>query len=135
MKFHYILLAIFLQTTVFATEYAVVVYKDFQTKQFSKKQIKDIFMLKRQFINGIKILPVNLASSALPREVFEKKILKINRDRLNSYWVRKHFQGIRPPVVQKSSKAMKLFVKNVKGAIGYLPIEAVDVDLRVVYEF
>jgi len=130
-----IFLVLSLSISLLSAEYAVVVNENTKVLKVSKKQLKDIFIMKRHFVNNQKLVPVNLSSSSKVRDRFEKVVLKLNREKLNNYWIKKHFQGVRPPVVQSSSNSMKLFIKNVDGAIGYLPISAVDADLRVVFEF
>jgi ABC-type phosphate transport system substrate-binding protein len=128
-------LALLLTTSLYSYEYAIVVSKHIDIKNISSKQIKDIFMMKRHFVNNFKVVPVNLLASSDLRSKFETKVLNLNRERLNRYWIKKHFHGISPPVVQSSENSMKLFIKNVKGAIGYLPISLIDSDLKVLYEF
>ncbi|PHS59080.1 MAG: hypothetical protein COB17_00670 [Sulfurimonas sp.] len=129
------ILIILLSINIFASEYAVVVDKSVQINKLTQKQIRDIFMMKRHFVKDIKIVPVNISSSAKLRDEFEKKVLKINRVKLNRYWIKQHFQGISPPIIQSSDNSMRLFIQNVKGAIGYLPISAVNQELRILYEF
>lgn len=128
-------LLVLLHSSVFSFEYAVVTNDKSQIQKLSVKQIKDIFTKKRNFINEFKIIPVNISASSKLRERFEQKILKTNREKINRYWIKQHFQGITPPIVQSSENSVKLFIKNVKGAIGYLPIYAVDSELKVLYEF
>ena len=135
MLFKIIISLFLLNITILASDFAVVVNANSELSKLSKKQIKDIFLMKRHFVKGKKMIPVNISASSDLRLSFEKKILKTNRDKLNRYWVKKHFQGISPPTVQSSDKAMSLFVKNVKGAIGYLPRDIVDSGLKVLYEF
>lgn len=120
---------------VYASNYAVVVSSKSKITKLSKKQIKDIFMMKRHFIKKIKVAPINLSASSKLRAKFETEILKTNQEKLNRYWIKKHFQGISPPLTQSSDRAMQLFIKNVDVAIGYLPISLVDTDIKVVYEF
>nr|MDA3908334.1 hypothetical protein [Sulfurimonas sp.] len=69
------------------------------------------------------------------RDEFEKRVLKISRAKLSNYWVKQHFQGVRPPIVQSSNSSMKLFVKNVNGSIGYIPKSLIDAELRILFEF
>lgn len=130
-----IILILLFSMSLFCAEFAVVVNGNSAIPKLSKKQIKDIFIMKRNFIGEQKLVPVNLSATSEIRDEFEKKVLKIGREKLNNYWIKQHFQGIRPPVVQASSNSMKLFVKNVNGAIGYLPLSLIDSDLRIVFEF
>jgi len=130
-----IIFILILQFSLYASEYALVVNQHTAIEKLSLKQIKDIFMMKKHFVNDIKVIPVNITASLKLRTIFEKEVLRVNRNKLNSYWVKKHFQGIRPPVVQSSLNSMKLFIKNVDGSMGYLPLSAIDSDLKVIYEF
>ncbi|WP_457748669.1 hypothetical protein [Sulfurimonas sp.] len=124
-----------LQQLLFGFEYVLITNKHANIDTVSTKQVKDIFMIKKHFLNGLKIVPVNMPSSSKIRKDFEKKVLHVNRHKLNHYWIKQHFQGIRPPTVQSSVQATKLFVKNVTGAIAYIPASELDSDLKVIYEF
>ena len=130
-----LLFLILLQAIVFGAEYAVITKKDATIGTLSPTEIKNIFIMKKHFFKTTKLVPVNMPSSTKIRNYFETRVLHTNRHKLNHYWVKKHFQGIRPPVVQSSVLAMKLFVKNVTGAIGYIPLSELDADLKVIYEF
>ena len=121
--------------SLLASEYAVVTSSKSAVNQLSAKQVKDIFMMKLHYIDDIKVIPVNTSASIEIRQLFEKSVLKVDRQRLNNYWIKQHFQGISPPVTQSSTASMKMFVKNVNGAIGYIPKELLDPDLKVLYEF
>ena len=118
-----------------ASQYAIVVNKESSITNLTRKQVKDLFLMKRHFVDDIKIIPVNVTSTHDLRKVFEINILKIKEERLNKYWIKKHFQGISPPITQSSDNSMKLFIKNVNGAIGYIPLSKLDKDLKVLYEF
>lgn len=118
-----------------ASSYVVVVNKKSSIESLSSKEIRDIYLMKRYHIGSQKVLPVNAASSVSLRLFFEESVLEMNREKLNAFWVKKHFQGIKPPLTQSSLEAMKLFIKNVDEAIGYLPKEMVDSDMRTIYEF
>jgi hypothetical protein len=130
-----IFIIVMMQQILFGFEYAVITSKQSKIDTVSTKQIKDIFLMKKHFLNGVTIVPVNMPSSVKIRSDFEKKVLHVNRNKLNHHCIRLHFQGIRPPIVQSSTESMKLFVKNVDGAIGYIPASALDSDLKVLHEF
>jgi len=124
-----------LSISSFTSEYAVVMNTHATIKNLSAKEIKNIFLMKKHFADDIRLIPVNSAAHLKIRTNFEENILHKDRNKLNKYWVKKHFQGIQPPVVQASTNAVKLFVKNVDGAIGYIPIKLLDPDVKVLYEF
>jgi hypothetical protein len=92
-------------------------------------------MMKLHYIDDVKVIPINASASAAIRQEFEKNVLRTDRQRLNNYWIKQHFQGISPPVTQPSLQSVKMFIKNVSGTIGYIPMDMVDPDVRVLYEF
>jgi hypothetical protein len=135
-KIALILFLLIQATTVYAEdEYAVVVSKRSSIEPMQPFKLKDIFLKKRSFEKNNKLVPVNLLGEESVRKMFEQKILMMNRDELNRYWVQNHFQGVSPPVTQASLLSLKRFIEKVDGAIGYLPLEMVDDEVKVVYEF
>jgi len=118
-----------------ASEYAVVVNKKSNIDNISKKQLKKIFLKKQYYIGKQKVIAINISANMPLRIYFEKSILGMDRDRLNSFWTKQHFHGVSPPSTQSSINSVKLFVQNVDGAIGYLPKNLIDDNLKVVYEF
>lgn len=117
------------------TEYSIIVSKKISLPETTAHQIRDIFLMKRHTIGNQKIIPLNLLGQDASRIAFETEILKMDRERLNTYWVKQHFQGITPPITQPSHESIKAFVQNVDGAIGYIPSAMVDSNVKVIYEF
>ncbi|MFH0710744.1 MAG: hypothetical protein V2A75_11105 [Pseudomonadota bacterium] len=118
-----------------ASEYSVIISKKISVIETSSQQIRDLYLMKRHTIGNQKIIPLNLLGQDASRIAFENEILKMDRDRLNTYWIKQHFQGITPPVTQPSHESIKAFVQNVEGAIGYIPSYMVDSNVKVIYEF
>ena len=135
MKFLKIIFLISITFSLYAGEYAVVVNKKNKIDKISKKQLKNIFLKKRHFIDNQKIVAINVSANMPLRMKFEKSILQMSREKLNSFWTKQHFHGISPPLTQSSTNSVKLFVKNVDGAIGYLPKNLIDDSIKVIYEF
>jgi len=81
------------------------------------------------------MIPVNLVGQDELRSKFESSVLGMDRNRLNAYWIKQHFQGVTPPLTQPSVESIKVFVQNVEGAIGYVPSSMVDNTVKAVYEF
>ncbi|MBU0631886.1 hypothetical protein KKA17_04505 [bacterium] len=129
------LLFLLFSLTLSASEFAVITSSKSSLTTLTSRQIRDIFMMKLHYIDDVKVIPINTSASASIRQEFEKNILQIDRQRLNNYWIKQHFQGISPPVTQPSIASIKMFIKNVEGTIGYIPKEMVDPDLKVLYEF
>lgn len=116
-------------------EYSVIVSKKVSFSTLTSHQIRDIFLQKRHMIGDQKIIPINLLGQDEARSTFESAILKMDRNKLNVYWVKQHFQGIVPPLTQPSFESIKVFVQNVEGSMGYVPSTFVDSSVKVVYEF
>ncbi|MFZ2889578.1 hypothetical protein [Sulfuricurvum sp.] len=121
--------------TLFGAEYSIIISKRVSLPEITSQQIRDIFLMKRHMVGNQKIIPLNLIGQDASRIEFENEILKMDRDRLNTYWVKQHFQGIVPPITQPSHESIKAFVQNVEGAIGYIPSSMVDSSVKVIYEF
>jgi hypothetical protein len=101
----------------------------------TKEELAKIYLKKRRFWKETKLLPLNLPPNNDYREKFEKVILGMQSEKLDAYWMKQHYQGHRPPYRVESVKSMILFVKKVKGAIGYIPESWLDKDLKIIYRF
>lgn len=117
------------------SQYSIIVSKKAPFSTLSTQQIRDIYLQKRHSIGEIKIIPINLVGQDESRIAFEYSVLEMDRNRLNAYWVKQHFQGVTPPLTQPSFESIKTFVQNVEGSMGYIPSVMVDGNVKVVYEF
>lgn len=122
-------------STVSAAEYAVVVARESAITSMDQSRIRDVFLKRRNFEGDVKLVPVNPLGEDELRRRFEESVLMMNRDDVSRYWTNSHFQGISPPTTQASLDSVKRFVQRVEGAIGYLPVEMVDEQMRVLHEF
>ena len=127
------LIIIFISTSSLAGEYAVVVNKNMKTLSIS--QIKAIFLKKLTLMDEKKIVPVNLAARDKIRVKFEKEILHMSFSRLKAYWASQHYLGHRPPISMKSEESVKAFIKKVDNSIGYINVNNLDDDLKVIYRW
>lgn len=110
-----------------------VVRKDVGVDTLSKKEIRKLFLRDKDFIDGITAVPVNLPPSDPLRKKVEKEILDMDEEELQLFWNRKYLNGIDPPIVLTSQVAVKVFVKKIKGAIGYIDESYLDDELKVVF--
>jgi len=130
-----VLLLVLLPLAGCGQEFAVVVSSKSAIKELDEARLRDIFLKKRSFDGSTKVIPVNPIGDDPARRIFEERILMMDRNELNKYWVSNHFQGISPPTTQASLQSIKRFVESVDGAIGYLPLSMVDEGLVVLHEF
>ena len=126
-------LIVSLTIPLFANDYAVVANK--KMKELSTSQIRAVFLKKITIIDDTKLVPMNLAVRDAIRQKFEKKVLKMNFARLKAYWTKQHYLGHRPPVSMKSQQSVKAFIKKVDGAIGYMELQYVDEDMKILYKW
>lgn len=118
-----------------AADFAVVVARDSLITTMEPARIRDVFLKRRNFEGGVKLVPVNPLGEDEIRRLFEEQVLQMDRSDINRYWTTSHFQGIKPPTTQASLESVKRFVERVNGAIGYLPASMVDSTVKVLYEF
>ena len=116
-------------------DYAVVVAQNSSITMMELDKIRDVFLKRRSFEGGIKLIPVNPLGSDPVRLQFEMSVLGMERDEIDRFWTTSHFQGVSPPTTQASLTSIKRFVERVEGAIGYMPINMVDDQVRVLHEF
>lgn len=128
-------LLILTASLVSAAELCVVTASQNGIGELTIRQLRDIYLHKKQFVDEQKVIAVNLLADNPSRIVFEEKVLQMRREKLNAYWVKQHFKGVSPPLTQASFDAVKLFVQKVPGAIGYIPLSMVDEKVKVLYEF
>ena len=103
-------------------------------EKITPKLLRKIY-LKRKVLweDKTRIVPVNLPSRSTLRAQFTKEILRMEHKDLVVYWNEQHYKGVRPPVVVDSETAVKAFVREVKGAVGYIDAGSVEPDLKVLY--
>lgn len=93
-----------------------------------------IYLKQRRYWKSVKLVPINLPPDSKLRKYVEKNLLKMDHFQLESYWLRQHYKGVRPPYRVESIESVIRFVKKVKGAIGYIPLSKLDKDLKVLYK-
>lgn len=117
------------------SQYALIVSKKSSLGSLSTLQVKEIFLQKRHFVGNALVIPINLVGEHESRTLFESSVLGMDRNRLNSYWIKQHYEGISPPLTQGSFESIKAFVQSVEGSIGCVPSSMVDNSVKAIYEF
>jgi hypothetical protein len=127
------MLRIILATTLLffslkATQFVVIANKE-------SKIDKGLDANEIRRIDTLKLVPLNLSASDPLRESFQKEVLSMSDRQLASYWAKQHYLGHRPPLTMMSVESVLAFVREVNGAIGYVPKEAVDASVKIIYEY
>jgi len=105
-----------------------------KNEKISEKLLRRIY-LKRKILweNSTRIVPVNLPAESPLRRAFTGSIVRLSHRDLVDYWNAEYFKGVRPPEVAGSEEAVKRFVRQVEGAIGYISSQNMEPDLTVLY--
>ena len=99
----------------------------------SATDIREVYLGEKEFSGNIRIVPVdNQAAQA----AFLAKLLSMNEQRYTALWVRKAFRdGLNPPPLRTTDAEVSAFVKQTRGAVGYLSSMPRDAELNVVGKF
>ncbi len=128
-----VLLAVLAVAVGWAGDIVFIVSKDSDIKGITLSELRKIYLREKEFFGGQYAVPVNLPAGSPIRKVVERKVLRMGNEELELYWNRKYLDGTEPPVVLSSEKAVKEFVRKVKGAIGYVDEDNLEEDLKVIY--
>ena len=124
-----------LATAVWAQDWALIVHPGFPEASFTPRQIRAVYLGQIRFIDGIRLIPLQLPADEPLRAQFEKEILAMSRSRVREWWIRQHYLGRRPPEVMGSAEGVAAFVEHEKGAIGYVPLDVAEAHhVTIVYE-
>ena len=118
-----------------AQEIIIIAHDNFPRDHLSAKKIKAIFLNKKRFIDGKKLLAINYEFNHPIRECFEREILKKDRRSLEVYWSKAHYKGKRPPKVIQSKKMLLSYLRKIDAAIGYIDKDTdIDKKFKVLYK-
>jgi len=116
-----------------ADELVIVANSNFPLPQLDEHQIKQIYLKRTRYLNGIELLPINLSVRDPLRKAFELSVLQMSKRALKQHWTKAHYRGTRPPMVKHSVLSTIAFVRQIDGSIAYLPRSAVPSDLIELY--
>jgi len=121
---------------VFAEEkIAVIVNVKNPTNTLSTKELIDLYMGKLiAFPNGERASPLDLPQDSILREEFYQTLTNKPISSINAYWSRVKFSGhAQSPLSLDSSAEVLQRVKDIDNAIGYVKLNEVTDDVKVVY--
>jgi ABC-type phosphate transport system substrate-binding protein len=120
--------------SLYAEQLVVIAHPKSPIDTLTKSQVRMIYLKKSRFWGDIKLVALNLPPTSSLRKTFENEVLNMSNSQIDSYWIREHYKGHRPPYRVESVESMLLFVKKVEGAIGYIPVSKIDTGVKVIYE-
>ena len=119
-----------------AQPFAVIVASESEPGHITRDDAASIFRRKQTFWkNGLRVQPVNLPASDPLRQAFSRCVLGQAPEALEDYWRQMYFQGVLPPRVLESERAVNLFVATTPGGIGYVSSCTNDPRITVLITF
>ncbi len=112
----------------------IVVNRSVTVNQLSHVELQAIFTMRlRVWPDGMPIRVFVLGDNAPEQIEFSKKLLDIFPYQLRRYWDRMVFSGTgQAPIELSSPEEMYSRVASTPGAIGYLPLEAIGNQIRII---
>ena len=111
----------------------VIVHPANTIRSMTREELERIYRRRNRFWpDRSTILPLNLPGSDPLRRSFSADVLHDNEEELATFWNRQYFQGIAPPAVLHSTKAVRAYVAATPNAIGYVSADDVDASVAVV---
>lgn len=102
-------------------EIAVIVAQQAGDLPLDVAALRNIY-LKKIFVDprGREYIPLNLPPGHALRALFSATLFNKSAQAMQDYWNQRYFQGIAPPFVLNSQRAVMQFVAKTPGAIGYV---------------
>ncbi len=114
-------------------KFALISNHNFPINHLLEEQIRQIYLKRMHFIKDMPIIPINYTARDPLRNYFEKSMLHLSSQKLKRYWMKKHYEGKRPPLVQSSVESIIIFVRKVDGAVAYIPYSKLPKDVKILY--
>lgn len=106
---------------------AVVVGRQSDVREVTIDTLRELYLRRRRvWPDGSGVVPVNLPADTPLRARFSKRVLGRQPVDLESYWNRRYFEGIRPPLVLRTPEAVCAYLAVEPHAIGYMRLADVD---------
>jgi hypothetical protein len=128
VKFWLISLSLFLPQIIVAGEIAVIAYPSVGSVVVSQVKLVNLFLIPgTTWPDGQMAVPIDLTMPAHIKADFYRLALGRSQSQLRAYWARQVFSGMgAPPLEVSSAPEVVRIVSNTLGAIGYVPLDAVE---------
>ncbi len=117
-----------------SAEVVVIVNQDAPINGATAADIQQLFLGKRNDINGVSLTPVDQSEGNPSRDVFYEKVIEKTPSQLNAYWSRLIFTGkAKPPKKYFDDAEVLETVMEEEDAIGYIDAAQVAEGVKVIY--
>jgi hypothetical protein len=94
--------------------------------------LRELYLRRGRLLpDGTRAVPINLPAGTTARRTFSLAVLGRAPEALATYWDRRFFEGVMPPVVLGSPDAIARYLISEPSALAYLPEDEVDDSMRV----
>ena len=108
-----------------AKDFVIIVNPDGPLKNADASDIKEIYLGEKRFSDSVKLVPINHVEGQM-KNAFLKDVVGMDSKAYRLYWIKKVFQdGVPIPPSMGNISAIIDMVKTEKGAVAYVPEEAV----------
>lgn len=96
-------------------------------------ELRRIYLKQRRFWpDDAPIVAINHEPGPV-RAVFDRLVLGAELDHVVTYWDRRYFEGVFPPITLASDEAVRRYVASKPDAIGYVAASMVDASVRIAF--
>jgi hypothetical protein len=116
-------------------EFVVIVHISNRFDVLSRAKVSNLFLRRvSRWPWGAEVVPVDLASVEPTRREFTLQVLQMSGEQLAAYWIdQRATRGVSPPMEVRDAAAAKHWVAARPGAIGYIPLAALDETVKAVH--
>ncbi len=125
-------LALLSLSTTASAELIIITHNDTKTVSISKNIIADMYLDKiKTHRDGIRVKTVDQAPGSDAKKEFYQAIMSKTETQVNRYWAKRRYSGKgKPPIVISGDDAVKSWVANNPGAIGYINKKSMDSSVK-----
>ncbi|WP_100658771.1 hypothetical protein [Alteromonas flava] len=122
---------------VHASSLVVVVNKNSNIAELSKKEVIDIYMGRYvRFPNGDPVKPIDFPENSNTKQQFYKLLVNQDERKIKSYWSRLLFSGrAKPPVETSDAAEVVELLVNKTDSLAYVDRSLVTPEMKIVYQF
>ena len=104
---------------------SVLVVAHADTPSLNEDALQKIYLGKVVEVNGMPVVPVNLAKGSALRKDFMERVMAQDDDKFIAYWtVRRYIGKGSPPKEFDSVEEQIAFIRSTPGAVGYIAATA-----------
>ncbi len=112
----------------------IIVHPSNPVNQLRSRDIESIYLFKKStWGNRVRIFPINLPPRDPLREELSKKWIDRSSGEIENFYLMRALSGQgQPPIIVGTPEEVKTYIKNNRGAIGYIHKKDLDDSVKVI---